>query len=279
MKPETKALLKAARAERGGPTAEARSRMRGKVLAAVGATAVASSTAAAGSAVAGTASAARVGGAGVATAGAASGVSWAIGTGVVVVALGGGYVLREASREAPSLDDAARTEATAVTSTSENAASVRNAVAASPQTASPQTASQEAAGSAGHGSEPPAAAAVPAAPRNSSARPAASASESTPPSHAIDAATVSADALAEESALLATARSALASGDPKAALRALGDHATRFPRGVLSSERRALTAMALCADGRAAEGLATFPLPDEASDTPLSRRVRSACAR
>jgi hypothetical protein len=90
---------------------------------------------------------------------------------------------------------------------------------------------------------------------------------------------VSADALAEESALLATARSSLASGDPKAALRALGDHATRFPRGVLSAERRALTAMALCADGRVAEGLATFPLPDEASDTPLSRRVRSACAR
>jgi hypothetical protein len=277
MKPETKALLKAARAERGGPTPEARSRMRGKVLAAVGATAVASSTAA-GSAVAGTTGAAGVGGAGVATAGAASGVSWAIGTGVVVVALGGGYVLREASREAPSLDDAARTEATAaVTSSSENAASPRNAVAASP----------EAAGSASHGrstegaplSEPPAAAAVPAAPRSSSARPAASASESTPPSHASDAATVSADALAEESALLATARSSLASGDPKAALRALGDHATRFPRGVLSSERRALTAMALCADGRAAEGLATFPLPDEASDTPLSRRVRSACAR
>jgi hypothetical protein len=276
MKPETKALLKAARAERGGPTPEARSRMRGKVLAAVGATAVASSTAA-GSAVAGTTGAAGVGGAGVATAGAASGVSWAIGTGVVVVALGGGYVLREASREAPSLDDAARTEAAGVTSSSENAASPRNALAPSP----------EAAGSASHGrstegaplSEPPAAAAVPAAPRSSSARPAASASESTPPSHASDAATVSADALAEESALLATARSSLASGDPKAALRALGDHATRFPRGVLSSERRALTAMALCADGRAAEGLATFPLPDEASDTPLSRRVRSACAR
>jgi hypothetical protein len=274
MKPETKALLKAARAERGGPTPEARSRMRGKVLAAVGATAVASSTAA-GSAVAGTAGGAGVGGAGVATGGAASGVSWAIGTGVVVVALGGGYVLREASREAPSVGDAARTEATAaVTASSENA---RNAVAPSP----------EAAGSASHGrstegaplSEPPAAAAVPAAPRSSSARPAASASESTPPSHASDAATVSADALAEESALLATARSSLASGDPKAALRALGDHATRFPRGVLSSERRALTAMALCADGRAAEGLATFPLPDEASDTPLSRRVRSACAR
>jgi hypothetical protein len=274
MKPETKTLLKAARDDRTGPTAEARSRMRGKVLAAVGATAVASSTAAAGSAVAGTAGVGVTGAAGAAATGASGlgGAAWAVGAGLAVLAVGGGYLVE-------ARDDASRA------AQGEHAAP-HAADPVAPQTATVPPIEHGVTGGAKAEPEPTGATVSDAAAPELRARsaepppPSGTAARPDDASHSIpEPPAPSADTLAEESALLATARSALASGDSRAALRALGDHATRFPRGVLSAERRALTAMALCADGRVAEGLATFPLPETTLDTPLSKRVRSACAR
>ena len=88
---------------------------------------------------------------------------------------------------------------------------------------------------------------------------------------------VSEDSLRRERALLADARGALAAGNSNNALRILGEHASQFPAGVLANERRALTAMAYCGQGRLSDGLAMFPLPIEGSDTPLSAKVRAAC--
>jgi hypothetical protein len=72
--------------------------------------------------------------------------------------------------------------------------------------------------------------------------------------------------LADERALLEMARSALARGDPKAALVAIDSHAKRFSTGQLLEERESLAIPALVAIGRqveararAAEFRARFP--------------------
>lgn len=84
--------------------------------------------------------------------------------------------------------------------------------------------------------------------------------------------------LAAENRLLAQARTALIDGQPEQALLRLGEHARRFPDGVLSEERQALRAVALCEAGRDAEGGAAaraFLL--EHPHAALAQRVRSAC--
>src|SRR5688500_15389498 len=63
------------------------------------------------------------------------------------------------------------------------------------------------------------------------------------------AAQVASDTIAEEAALLRGAHTSLASGDGTSAMRALDEHARRFPRGALAEEREAARVMALCAQG------------------------------
>jgi hypothetical protein len=84
--------------------------------------------------------------------------------------------------------------------------------------------------------------------------------------------------LAEENQLLAQARAALIDGRPEQALTRLADHARRFPDGVLTEERQALRAVALCEAGRDADGdAAARSFLREHPQAALAQRVRSAC--
>ncbi|MBK7825909.1 hypothetical protein [Nannocystis sp.] len=84
--------------------------------------------------------------------------------------------------------------------------------------------------------------------------------------------------LAAEAALLQRAQTALAAGDPEAALARLGEHARGFKDGVLARERDALRVTALCAAGRVGEGRAEAAafLAAHAGSL-LAERVRGAC--
>ncbi len=64
------------------------------------------------------------------------------------------------------------------------------------------------------------------------------------------------DRLAQEVALLARATSSLHAGRPADALKVLDEYQRRFPKGLLSEERRAARAQALCALGRQSEAQA-----------------------
>jgi len=85
------------------------------------------------------------------------------------------------------------------------------------------------------------------------------------------------DDLRGEQELLARGWQALAAGQAEAAVRDAGEHARRFPGGLLAPERRALEAAATCADApeRGAE-LARAFLADHPR-SPLARRVRDSC--
>ncbi|WAS99208.1 hypothetical protein [Nannocystis punicea] len=88
---------------------------------------------------------------------------------------------------------------------------------------------------------------------------------------------VPASDLRGEQELLARGWQSLASGDAGAAARDAGEHARRYPAGVLAPERRALEAAATCVDDpeRGAE-LARAFLADHPR-SPLARRVRDVC--
>jgi hypothetical protein len=86
-------------------------------------------------------------------------------------------------------------------------------------------------------------------------------------------------ALKEEQALIASAKSALDAGDTGRAMRSLSEHAGRFPRGILAEERTALRVMTLCASGDVDQAekeragfLARWPR------SPHAGRVRGACS-
>lgn len=86
--------------------------------------------------------------------------------------------------------------------------------------------------------------------------------------------------LGSEVALLGEAQRRLRSGDARGALDALDEHARRFGGGALGPEREAARILALCKLGRRDEARA---LADRflasAPSSPLSQRVREACAR
>jgi hypothetical protein len=80
---------------------------------------------------------------------------------------------------------------------------------------------------------------------------------SAPPTRAHEALTPPVrDPLAREVTLLSRATRALHAGRTAAALKTLDEHQRKFPDGVLTEERRAAKAQALCALGRIAEGRA-----------------------
>jgi len=104
--------------------------------------------------------------------------------------------------------------------------------------------------------EPPVAA---AAPKPAAARPAA-------------------DGLAQEVAILSRAGAELHAGRPAAALAALAEHQRRFPAGVLTQERSAARAQALCALGRSKEARAELErLARMSPNSPLEAQARKAC--
>jgi hypothetical protein len=89
-----------------------------------------------------------------------------------------------------------------------------------------------------------------------------------------------ADRLAHEVALLSRATSALRSGRPEDALRALAEHQRQFPKGVLTEERRAARAQALCTLGRHGEARADLStLAKTAPQSPQAARARQACGK
>jgi hypothetical protein len=81
-----------------------------------------------------------------------------------------------------------------------------------------------------------------------------------------------------ELVLMRRALERLNAGDPHGAIEQLGQHAARFPNGVMTEERDGLRAVALCKGDDPARGSAAaqsflrlYP------DSPLGARVRSAC--
>ncbi|MEX1362831.1 MAG: hypothetical protein AB1Z98_06880 [Nannocystaceae bacterium] len=86
------------------------------------------------------------------------------------------------------------------------------------------------------------------------------------------------DDLAAENQLLAQARRALLDDRPEHALARLDEHQRRFAEGLLTQERQALRAVALCEAGRTTEGKpAARSFLREHPQAALAHRVRSAC--
>jgi hypothetical protein len=83
------------------------------------------------------------------------------------------------------------------------------------------------------------------------------------------------DSLAQEVALLSRATSDLHSGNPAGALKALNEHFRKFPNGLLSEERRAARAQALCLLGRTSEGQAQ--LARLSPQSPAGASARQVC--
>ena len=78
--------------------------------------------------------------------------------------------------------------------------------------------------------------------------------------------------------LLATAHRALAAGDPERALALIDEHRARFPRSVLTAERDATKAIALCQSGRAAAGAAAaLSFLRDHPGSAFEARLRSVC--
>ena len=92
---------------------------------------------------------------------------------------------------------------------------------------------------------------------------------------AVPAARRPADRLAQEVALLSRAAGALRAGRAGDALKALNEHQSLFPKGVLAEERRAARAQALCALGR--RGEARTDLATLGRSSPQAARARAAC--
>ena len=252
MSPETKKLLEGARRHEPGPDPSSKDRLRRNVLASIATTAGVAATGSASAAGAGSATSAMV-------AGSTSFVALKLGAVGLVVVTAGVVAVRSIS-------------------TTDTADKASMSAAPSVQIASPSDATT---------SEPEhrrVDAAVPPSTADVVVPPAPSARTTAAPSGAKSAVTsevavVTPESLDAERALIGAARSKLASGDNAGALAALGEHAAAHPRGALSSERRALMAIAYCNQGSVAQGLRAFPLPADGSDSPLSARVRAACAK
>lgn len=78
--------------------------------------------------------------------------------------------------------------------------------------------------------------------------------------------------------LLRQARQELQAGQFSQALESLGEHARRFPQGVLASERQASVAIALCRSGQLTTGKARAShYLKRNPKSPLADRVRTSC--
>lgn len=258
MSPETKKLLERARRHEAAPDAASKERLRRNVLASIATTA--------GVAATGSASAAGAATTTTVIAGSTSLTALKLGAVGLVVATAGVLTVRgfTSSASAPSEDGRATSQDEGQRAMDADVAKVPPVV--SLPTSDSRPIEERALAPTSEAVAPPSAASAKPAPKPST-------------SVAAEAAPVTAESLDAERALIASARSKLASGDAAGALAALGEHAASHPRGVLASERRALTAIAYCNQGAVSQGLSTFPLPAEGSDSPLSARVRAACVK
>jgi hypothetical protein len=261
MSPEARALISAAKRGSERPSKEARDRVRRKVLGAVtagvgtlGATGAAGTAAASGTA--GTVAGSTI----AASAVVKTGLLTKIAAGLAIVVSVGGTAVIVGNRG----EDAA--PSTVVTSSTEQPAPpVAETTSSLPLTNEARR-------------DPEPIAMNTAAPDQvaPSSKPIPSSRREAPAVATVEVA--SADTLPEEHKLLKSAQAALGRGDAKGALSLADDHATRFPKGALSFERRALRAVALCALGRKVEGRAEAqPIIDRAPDAPLAARVGDAC--
>ncbi len=304
--PEVQRLLDEARSA-DDPSAQDRERVRGALLAslAAGATTAAAGkvVAGAGSTAGGAASAGAAQGGAVATSAIGSGLAIKWGTGLLIAAVGTTLAVTEPWRDAPAesapsthaVPSALPREPVDQPNVSEPAvmepavleplpvqpgavAAQRGDAEAAPQDVAAQPAAELAAEPAPrkrsahkrrakrpHGPEPV---------REAQDQPAARAAPVGPSGEALEQPAGS----SQELALIQRATRALHRRAPARALGVLGEHARRFPSGVLAEERRALRVLSLCELGRTSEGvrerdrfLARHPR------SPLAERVRAAC--
>ncbi len=85
------------------------------------------------------------------------------------------------------------------------------------------------------------------------------------------------DRLAQEVALLSSATKSLNAGRAAEALKTLDEHQRKFPGGLLTEERRAARAQALCSLGRISEGQSE--LARLAPRSPAAARAKQVCDR
>lgn len=278
MSPEARALIEAERRRHGSasarPSREARERVKRKVFSAVGVGI--GSLSAASTGIAGTTAATSAGAATAPAVGVATITKVGLGAkalGILALAVVGTGIVGGGIYAARSKADAAPVPSTPVPSAPVPSTPVPSTLAPSNP---PQTALA---------SDPPAAPArarladEAVAPTASAGPRPAEAAASTPrprPTTAA-AAPASADDLASETALLAKAHGALGAGRYDDALAVTSEHARRFPKGSLSTERQAIRAIALCAAGRKPEGRAEAGSLLDRSGTPLGDRIAAAC--
>lgn len=93
---------------------------------------------------------------------------------------------------------------------------------------------------------------------------------------AASSAATPAGTLALEVQTITAARDALAAGNCAAAIRHLDAHRLQFPRGALSEERQALSAICECRQGRGTASAEAYV--GRRSGSPLARRVATECA-
>jgi hypothetical protein len=84
-------------------------------------------------------------------------------------------------------------------------------------------------------------------------------------------------ALLEELRLIGQAHAALNAGDPSGALAVLGEHAARFPKGQLASDRENLRVLAGCMLGDAQAKRRAETLVNVNPSSAISKRMRDAC--
>lgn len=85
------------------------------------------------------------------------------------------------------------------------------------------------------------------------------------------------DPLAAELALIERARQALKRGNPQQALTALAEHRTRFEHGVMTQERVALRALALCSLGDPQGKIEAQRFLERNPGSPLAAHLRTGC--
>lgn len=253
---EAKTLVRAARRAERGPGRDSRERMRRNVLAAVGVSAAAATAAATAT------------GTGAVTTGAAAttttagtvlglGIGAKIGVAVVLVGLVGGGAALAVRAFSPEI---VPTNTTHIEIAAGDRASLGATGALSPE---PESGPGPAALEETPEPDPKPPEAAPSVAR--------SAAGSVPPAAA-------GDDLQAENELLGRAQRALGGGDTGGAMAALDEHASRFPKGSLTVERRAVRALTLCAMGKKAEGLReAAPLLAAGPDDPLAARITHAC--
>lgn len=85
------------------------------------------------------------------------------------------------------------------------------------------------------------------------------------------------DRLAEEVSILSQAAKDLRAGRAAEALSALNEHQKKFPGGLLTQERRAARAEALCSLGRFSEAQTELSILGRSAESPLLVRARERC--